>query len=90
MIIFIAIARVALDQKLGCLEDEYTMDSDTQNLIDAINVFFANVPELELKIPFWKIFSTPTWRKYIKALDTITEYELILITYYIRITIYRI
>lgn len=73
MTIFIAIARVALDQKLGCLEDEYTMDSDTQNLIDAINVFFANVPELELKIPFWKLFSTPTWRKYIKALDTITE-----------------
>ncbi|VVC39834.1 Hypothetical protein CINCED_3A013845 [Cinara cedri] len=68
-----SIARVALDQKLGCLEDEHTVDSDTQNLIDAINIFFANVPELELKIPFWKLFSTPTWRKYIKALDTITN-----------------
>ncbi|XP_025204934.1 probable cytochrome P450 49a1 isoform X1 [Melanaphis sacchari] len=68
-----SIARVALDQKLGCLEDEHTVDSDTQNLIDAINTFFANVPELELKIPFWKLFSTPTWRKYIKALDTITN-----------------
>lgn len=68
-----AIARVALDQKLGCLDDEHTVDSDTQNLIDAINIFFANVPELELKIPFWKLFSTPTWRKYIRALDTITK-----------------
>lgn len=67
---------MALDQKLGCLEDEHTVDSDTQNLIDAINIFFANVPELELKIPFWKLFSTPTWRKYIKALDTITKWEL--------------
>jgi len=73
--IYIAIARVALDQKLGCFEDEHTVDSDTQNLIDAINIFFANVPELELKIPFWKLFSTPTWRKYIKALDTITKYK---------------
>jgi cytochrome P450 family 49 subfamily A len=73
IVIFLAIARVALDQKLGCLEDEHTVDSDTQNLIDAINIFFANVPELELKIPFWKLFSTPTWRKYIKALDTITK-----------------
>lgn len=72
-IISLAIARVALDQKLGCLEDEHAVDSDTQNLIDAINVFFANVPELELKIPFWKLFSTPTWRKYINALDTITK-----------------
>lgn len=73
VVIFLAIARVALDQKLGCLEDEHTVDSDTQNLIDAINIFFANVPVLELKIPFWRLFSTPTWRKYIKALDTITE-----------------
>lgn len=73
IVIFLAIARVALDQKLGCLEDENTVDPDTQNLIDAINIFFANVPELELKIPFWKLFSTPTWRKYIKALDTITK-----------------
>lgn len=70
---FTAIARVALDQKLGCLDDEHKVNSDTQNLIDAINIFFANVPELELKIPFWKLFSTPTWRKYIKALDTITK-----------------
>ncbi|XP_050442824.1 probable cytochrome P450 49a1 [Adelges cooleyi] len=68
-----SIARVALDQKLGCLDDDYAMNSDTQNLINAINTFFENVPVLELKIPFWKLFSTPTWKKYIKALDTITK-----------------
>jgi len=39
---FTAIARVALDQKLGCLEDEHA-DSDTQNLIDIINTFLSKL-----------------------------------------------
>jgi cytochrome P450 family 49 subfamily A len=47
--------------------------SDTQKLIDAVITFFSNVGVLELKFPFWRLLSTPTWRKYISALDTITE-----------------
>jgi cytochrome P450 family 49 subfamily A len=47
--------------------------SDTQKLIDAVITFFSNVGVLELKFPFWRLFSTPTWRKYIGALDTITK-----------------
>lgn len=68
----VAIARVALDARLGCLEDDSS--AETQELIDAINTFFINVPVLELKIPFWRLFHTPTFKKYIAALDTITEY----------------
>lgn len=69
---FAAIARVALDDRLGCLDDNSSRE--TQELIDAINTFFINVPVLELKIPFWRLFHTPTFKKYIEALDTITEY----------------
>ncbi|XP_048511072.1 probable cytochrome P450 49a1 isoform X2 [Athalia rosae] len=66
-----SIARVALDVRLGCLDDDAPVE--TQQLIDAVNVFFKNVGVLELKVPFWKLFSTPTWQKYVNALDTIVE-----------------
>ncbi|KAJ8940447.1 hypothetical protein NQ318_007148 [Aromia moschata] len=64
-----SIAKVALDVRLGCLDEK--SPPDTQRLIDAVNVFFVNVPVLELKIPFWRVFRTPTFTKYIEALDTI-------------------
>lgn len=67
----VAIARVALDARLGCLDDE--PPADTQALIDAVNTFFMNVGVLELKPPLWKLVSTPTWRAYIRALDDITK-----------------
>lgn len=71
VIMILAIARVALDVRLGCLDDDAPLE--TQDLIDSVNIFFKNVGILELKVPFWKIFNTPTWRKYVKALDTIVE-----------------
>ncbi|XP_018568698.1 probable cytochrome P450 49a1 [Anoplophora glabripennis] len=66
-----SIAKVALDVRLGCLDEN--SHPDTQRLIDAVNTFFINVPVLELKIPFWKLVRTPTFNKYIEALDTIRE-----------------
>ncbi|XP_011500805.1 PREDICTED: probable cytochrome P450 49a1 isoform X2 [Ceratosolen solmsi marchali] len=65
-----SIARVALDVRLGCLDEEHA-PPEIQQLINAVLVFFKNVGVLELKIPFWKFFNTPTWRKYISALDVI-------------------
>jgi cytochrome P450 family 49 subfamily A len=65
---------VALDICLGCLDEQVSSSTaDTQKLIDAVITFFSNVGVLELKFPFWRLFSTPTWKKYITALDTITE-----------------
>ncbi|XP_072746303.1 probable cytochrome P450 49a1 isoform X1 [Anoplolepis gracilipes] len=66
-----SIARVALDVRLGCFDDN--ADAGTQRLIDALITFFKNVPVLELKIPFWKIFNTPTWQQYVNSLDTIVS-----------------
>lgn len=71
-IFFPAIAQVALDIRLGCLDDTIQHE-DTQLLIDAVNTFFKNVGVLELKIPFWKVFNTPTWKKYVSSLDTIKK-----------------
>uniref|UniRef100_A0A1B6CMB7 Cytochrome P450 n=1 Tax=Clastoptera arizonana TaxID=38151 RepID=A0A1B6CMB7_9HEMI len=68
-----SIARIALDTRLGCLSDTSALKRETQDLIDAVNTFFSNVGELELKIPFWRLYPTPTWKKYVKALDTITK-----------------
>lgn len=68
---FSAIAKISLDVRLGCLEDN--CKPETQKLIDAIHTFFINVPILELKAPFWKLYPTPTFKKYISALDTIKE-----------------
>lgn len=69
LLLLIAIARIALDVRLGCLDDDANVE--TQRLIDALITFFKNVPVLELKIPFWKLFSTPTWQQYVNSLDII-------------------
>ncbi|KAF7285325.1 hypothetical protein GWI33_011118 [Rhynchophorus ferrugineus] len=66
-----SLARIALDVRMGCLDDH--PPEDTQKLIDAINTFFLNVPVLELKIPFWRLFNTSTFKQYIEALDSIRE-----------------
>ncbi|OAD61457.1 putative cytochrome P450 49a1 [Eufriesea mexicana] len=66
-----SIARVALDVRLGCVDDDANVE--TQQLIDAVTTFFKNVGVLELKIPFWKYFNTPTWLQYVNALDTIVS-----------------
>jgi cytochrome P450 family 49 subfamily A len=60
--------------RLGCMDEQVTNStSEAQQLIDAVITFFSNVGALELKFPFWRLFSTPTWKKYINALDTITK-----------------
>nr|UEN71159.1 cytochrome P450 4AV17 [Meteorus pulchricornis] len=67
-----SIARVALDIRLGCMDDD--SDLETQQLIDAVHTFFTNVGILELKFPFWKLFNTPKWQDYVNALDTIVSF----------------
>ncbi|KAL1110327.1 hypothetical protein AAG570_007860 [Ranatra chinensis] len=63
-----SLARIALDVKLGCLKES---SEETEEIIEAINTVFKSTPDLELKIPFWRFFNTPTWNKYVKALDSI-------------------
>jgi cytochrome P450 family 49 subfamily A len=68
-----AIGCVALDTRLGCLGDDIRSDSDPHQIIQSINTFLTNVAQVELRAPFWRVWSTPAWKKYIGALDVFTE-----------------
>lgn len=68
---FPAIGRVSLDTRLGCVTGQGNPES--KRIIDAINTFFWSVAEVELRMPVWRIFKTPAYKKYIAALDTFTE-----------------
>ncbi|KAJ9592119.1 hypothetical protein L9F63_001347 [Diploptera punctata] len=68
-----SIGRVALDTRLGCLRNDISQDSETRRIIQSIHTFFVNVAEVELRVPFWRVWSTPTWKKYIGALDVFRE-----------------
>lgn len=68
-----SIGRVALDSRLGCLGNDIASDSETHRIIKSIHTFFENVAEVELRTPFWRVWSTPTWKKYIAALDAFRE-----------------
>lgn len=63
----LAVAIVALDTRLGCLEE--TCSRDAEKLIESINTFFWNVAEVELKMPVWRIYQNKAFKKYIGALD---------------------
>ncbi|CAB3359766.1 Hypothetical predicted protein [Cloeon dipterum] len=68
-----SIGRVALDSRLGCLGADIRPESEQQRIIDAMKGFFENVSVVELRSPFWRLVATPSWKKYINALDTFRE-----------------
>ncbi|XP_026466088.1 probable cytochrome P450 49a1, partial [Ctenocephalides felis] len=68
-----SIGRVALDTRLGCLSRDLEPNSEPQRIISAINTFFWNVAEVELRVPLWRIYPTKSYRKYIGALDEFRE-----------------
>ncbi|XP_045453653.1 probable cytochrome P450 49a1 [Melitaea cinxia] len=65
---------IALDTRLGCFES--SEGSESQRLIDAVNTFFLCVGELELRAPWWRIYPTAMFKKYVAALDTILSVTL--------------
>lgn len=64
---------VALDTRLGCLDKNLKPDSEPQRIINSVQVFFESIELLDFQFPFWKYFSTPNWKRYVKAMDTFTE-----------------
>ncbi|BFG04066.1 probable cytochrome P450 49a1 [Drosophila madeirensis] len=65
-----SVGRVSLDTRLGCLSPEGS--EEAQQIIDAINTFFWAVPELELRMPLWRIYPTKAYRSFVRALDQFT------------------
>ncbi|KAL7736244.1 hypothetical protein ACLKA6_002921 [Drosophila palustris] len=62
-----SVGRVSLDTRLGCLKPEGS--AEAQQIIEAINTFFWAVPELELRMPLWRLYPTKAYRSFIRALD---------------------
>ncbi|PNF42439.1 putative cytochrome P450 301a1, mitochondrial [Cryptotermes secundus] len=69
-----SIVYIALDTRLGCLDADLAPDSEPQKMIDCVSVVFDCLHVMESKIPMWKYVSTPTWRKFLKASDMMTEF----------------
>lgn len=67
-----SIAYVALNQRLGLLTDTEE-NSEGQRLIQSVHEFFVLSYELEVNPSFWKIYETPTYKKMMKCLNTMTE-----------------
>ncbi|XP_046403334.1 probable cytochrome P450 301a1, mitochondrial [Ischnura elegans] len=68
-----SIAFVALDTRLGCLVPNLPKESEPQKMIDAVGTFFECSFYLEIGPPIWKIFPTPTWKKFVQELDIFLE-----------------
>jgi cytochrome P450 family 49 subfamily A len=68
-----AIAYIALDTRLGCLDANLAPHSEPQKMIDSVQVQFETLNKLDFGIRLWKYVSTPTWRKFVKAADVFLE-----------------
>ncbi|XP_066267336.1 probable cytochrome P450 49a1 [Branchiostoma lanceolatum] len=66
-----SISVVVLDKRLGCLTlEDLEPGSDAQMMIDGVNDFFDAFGKLEMSaVGLYKYISTPTWRKFEKAVD---------------------
>ncbi|XP_046391143.1 probable cytochrome P450 49a1 [Ischnura elegans] len=68
-----SIAYVALDTRLGCLRENLPQDSEGQKMIDAVGDFFDCLFDLEMGLSIWKYYSTPSWKRFVRALDIFLE-----------------
>ncbi|XP_034241701.1 probable cytochrome P450 301a1, mitochondrial isoform X2 [Thrips palmi] len=68
-----SITYVALDTRLGLLEDNLDPQSETGRIIGLVQDVFESMAKLEFGLSPWKLVSTPTWRKLKFAMDVFTE-----------------
>ncbi|XP_078680492.1 putative cytochrome P450 CYP44 [Branchiostoma floridae x Branchiostoma belcheri] len=69
-----SLSLVVLGKRLGCLNlDQLAGDSDAQRMISAILELFFYLAKLEMSPPVYKYISTPAWKKFVRALDTMNS-----------------
>ncbi|GBM25942.1 putative cytochrome P450 12a4, mitochondrial [Araneus ventricosus] len=67
-----SVSLVGLDTRLGSLQKDLPPESDGMQMINSVLTQFECMNKLEPfagNIPFWKLFPTPTWRRFEKASD---------------------
>ncbi|XP_015120970.1 cytochrome P450 CYP12A2 [Diachasma alloeum] len=66
-----SICAIALDHRLGCLEDNLPPDSDPQRMINAIHKMFELFYQLEVLPSLWRLYDTKKLRQLFRTLDLI-------------------
>lgn len=66
-------ALLALNTRLGCLSPNLTADCEAQKMINAANLTFSLVNELEFNLPVWRFYETPALKKLYQAQDFFTD-----------------
>ena len=64
---------MGLNTRLGCLDPNLNPDSEAQKMINAANVSFSVMNDMEFSIPLWKFFQTKKLRQLFEAQDFFTE-----------------
>ncbi|GLH07264.1 Cytochrome P450 301b1 [Gryllus bimaculatus] len=54
----------------GSSDGHWNVAGEPQKMIDAVQVLFEGMFELDIKPSIWKYISTPMWRKYVNAIST--------------------
>jgi hypothetical protein len=62
-----------LDARLGCLKPNLAADSEPYRLIHAADEAFELLFKLDGGIPLWKYITTPSWKRFVKAMDVFTK-----------------
>ncbi|XP_059479868.1 probable cytochrome P450 301a1, mitochondrial [Neocloeon triangulifer] len=67
-----SIGLVALDTRLGCLQENLLADSEPQRMIDSVHLILQSVHALEISNSLWTKVPTPTWSKFETTMDYFT------------------
>jgi hypothetical protein len=68
-----SIVLILLDTRLGVLDENLPIDSDSQKFIDSVKFVLRTGAYFELKGIMWRFFNTPLWRKYVRNMDYFRE-----------------
>lgn len=62
---------IAIDKRLGCLSP--TPNPESQQIINSVQEIFDLVYKLDFGPPLWKVFPSPTFNKFVKETDIVSE-----------------
>lgn len=62
-----SICLIAMEKRLGCLDD--TPNPEVQKIIESVITAFNLMFKLDFQVSFWKWFSTPDWKLFVKCVD---------------------
>ncbi|XP_022652030.1 probable cytochrome P450 49a1 [Varroa destructor] len=64
---------VALDKRLQCMNTELTEGCDADRVLKSMDVIFECLQIFGYRLPFWRYFRTPSWKRFEAAMDDFTE-----------------